>query len=309
MYEQYINKLESKFSGYENNSIRTTEIVRYVEQFDMLSVSKPETLNILKQSILEVLLQIDYLDSNTIRNELDILLCKMRYFGHGRSTIIRYGKPDDSSYRLIDYLSSNVLTNSIHTALTSDYDTLFFIDDGVNSGHQIISIFQEFMGMNKYRRKTRENHVKPLNPSEREKLKTVRIVIGFIYFNSPVETYIISELQKIGLFNVQIVYNQKFKPKLSRRPELFIDQTHAELFIYFIEKIGLLVLQNNKTLGPTEYKELWTKKRVRRSALGYNNAQQLVVFEYNVPTYTLTALWQTGNIYGREWKGLFCRSD
>jgi len=309
MYEQYLDKLESKFSSYFNNAVGKKEIIEFVDQVDMFSVSNDETLNILKKSLFEILTHLDYLDGNRISYELKILLNKMKTIENGKSAIIRYGKPDDSSYRLIDYIKCTTFVNSIHNALKDGYDTLLFIDDGVNSGHQIISIFQEFMGMNTYKRKTRENHVKELSSGEKEKLKVVRIIIGFIYFNSPVERFILSELQKLGLFNVQIVYNHEFQPKLTNRHGLFDNQTQADTFIHFLEKIGLLIQQSNKSISSTKYKERWTKKRIRRSALGYNNAQQLVVYEYNIPTYTITILWQHGYYSGKAWKGLFERND
>ena len=90
---------------------------------------------------------------------------------------------------------------------------------------------------------------------------------------------------------------------------MFNDERQANQIIEFFEEIGLKLLQSNKALDIGHYKERWNPKRIRRSALGYNNSQQIVVFEYNIPTYTITAFWQSGDVRGKKWKALFNRED
>jgi hypothetical protein len=46
-------------------------------------------------------------------------------------------------------------------------------------------------------------------------------------------------------------------------------------------------------------------ERVQESSLGFGNDQRLIVYQYNVPKSTITALWKSGNVNGRVWEPLF----
>jgi hypothetical protein len=58
-----------------------------------------------------------------------------------------------------------------------------------------------------------------------------------------------------------------------------------------------------------EFKERWNELRVKEAVLGYNDAQQLVVFSTNIPTYSITAFWANGQYEGNDWEGLFQRTN
>jgi hypothetical protein len=47
----------------------------------------------------------------------------------------------------------------------------------------------------------------------------------------------------------------------------------------------------------------WCSER----ALGYGNQAFLVLFPYNAPSQSLTALWATGDVDGAPWSPLFPR--
>jgi len=49
----------------------------------------------------------------------------------------------------------------------------------------------------------------------------------------------------------------------------------------------------------------WDEEKLSRRLLGYGNGGHLIVFHYNVPTMTLTALW----CEGPGWKPLFPRRE
>lgn len=67
-------------------------------------------------------------------------------------------------------------------------------------------------------------------------------------------------------------------------------------------------MMSTKKLPAGEFKPRWSRERVEEGALGYNDAQQCVVFSTNIPTYSLTALWANGQFAGNEWRGLFQRT-
>ena len=300
-----IAKLVNKFEGYKNNDIDDKAILEFIEQVGEFCC-KENKKNSVQCGIYMLLKNMRYWGENEIASELKELLRKI--YIDDESVIIKYGNVDDSSYRLLNYLEKGYLIQDINTALYENKE-LIFIDDGVNSGHQIISIFQEFMGVELNKRATKEHHVKELSDFEKKRLKETNIVIGFIIFNEQVEKYIYKEFQKMGLVKIMIIYNNKFQPKLKNNITLFNDERQANQIIEFFEEIGLKLLQSNKALDIGHYKERWNPKRIRRSALGYNNSQQIVVFEYNIPTYTITAFWQSGDVRGKKWKALFNRED
>ena len=74
-------------------------------------------------------------------------------------------------------------------------------------------------------------------------------------------------------------------------------------------QIGLQILTSVKKEGEF-YKEGWSSERVEHGALGYNDAQQFVIVEASVPTYTITAFWLENGIFkNKPWNPLFARTD
>jgi hypothetical protein len=53
----------------------------------------------------------------------------------------------------------------------------------------------------------------------------------------------------------------------------------------------------------------WTDVRRTASALGYSRLQLLTTFDHNVPKSTLTLLWETGMVNGRQWLPLLPTRD
>ena len=90
---------------------------------------------------------------------------------------------------------------------------------------------------------------------------------------------------------------------------IFINEEQKQLVKNCLCKIGKEVLISTKKLPTGEYKSRWNRERIDTSALGYNDAQQLVVFSSNIPTYSVTAFWANGKFSNYEWKGLFQRTN
>ena len=72
--------------------------------------------------------------------------------------------------------------------------------------------------------------------------------------------------------------------------------------------IGIELRKSKLPRGKDELSDaaLFSEKVTGR-ALGYNNAGLRIVFYYNTPPRTLTALWQDGFVPGKEWIPLFRR--
>lgn len=75
---------------------------------------------------------------------------------------------------------------------------LCFFDDGAYSGTQVISIFQELMGVPVEERTTSEHHVDELTEEGKIKIKRTKIVLLYLCFNHKSEGYILAELKKTG---------------------------------------------------------------------------------------------------------------
>src|SRR5699024_4954873 len=102
-------------------------------------------------------------------------------------------------------------------------DCLCFFDDGAYSGKQVISIFQEMMGVPLNERTTNEHHVDELSQENKEKIKKTNIVLAYLCFNKRSEHYIKEELQKLGIENITILFVKDLSEK--------IFNTHNSIFL------------------------------------------------------------------------------
>lgn len=94
-----------------------------------------------------------------------------------------------------------------------------------------------------------------------------------------------------------------------KRGSIFRNEEQRALVERCLWEIGEAVLDSAKRAENGKYKEHWDEKRVKDAALGYNDAQQMVVFSTNVPTYTISAFWCNGEFNEKEWRGLFQRTN
>ncbi|MDE5933832.1 MAG: hypothetical protein K2H40_15300, partial [Lachnospiraceae bacterium] len=90
-----------------------------------------------------------------------------------------------------------------------------------------------------------------------------------------------------------------------------ISESNEEIKILksYFEAAGKELIMQKAYDQQGKMKENWSEERIQNSFLGYNDAQQLIVFAWNTPTYTLTALWMQGKVSGKEWYPLFPRID
>lgn len=178
---------------------------------------------------------------------------------------------------------------------------IVFFDDGSFSGTQLVSIIQEYMGVNK---KTKEHHVDELPDNLKKK-----IIFFFIAFNSAKEPEIRKELEEIGLKNVEFVWAEDMSKRwLDDRNDILKDTTQKELVKEFLKEIGIEILRASKMVEG-QYKEGWSEERIQTSALGYNDAQQMVFLKSSVPTYTITAFYRGGEYHGMIWEPLLPRTE
>lgn len=202
-----------------------------------------------------------------------------------------------------------VVKEKLEEALAEDGNTaIIFFDDGSYSGKQFQSIMQEYMGVPKEKRETAEHHVDPLEEPEREKLKTKSVIYAFLMFNSENEDISREKLRELGIENVNFVYPRDMSKKILEQDKIFDSKTERQSVVDFLRETGIEILESRKKINGI-YKERWSRDRVESSALGYNDAQQMVFLKASVPTYTITAFWQEGRCKNFEWKPLFRRTE
>ena len=304
------------FSGVSNCKITEKSLREYLRQFLYLQIETNE-LKVLLSGVMSLLEKAYYLDRESATREFTYLFRKIAEMKCPQKYVILLGGRKDSANHLAYYLNdvekddSITLADNLSGTLKecTDEDCICFLDDGAYSGKQVISIFQEYMGIDKENRTTNEHHVDELTDAEKERLKSIRVVLTYLCFNSKSEKYVKEEFAKIGLTNIDICYIKDLSQKVfDNIPPYFSSKNQCDITQKHLKQIGEDVLMSTKKLPAGDFKSRWSKERIEEGALGYNDAQQCVVFSTNIPTYSLTALWANGEFAGNEWRGLFQRT-
>ena len=81
-------------------------------------------------------------------------------------------------------------------------------------------------------------------------------------------------------------------------PVGWLDEEEREDMKEFCTDVGY------KALAKRAESKGWTDERRRESALGFSDAQRILVFPYNVPKTSLTLLWEKSRD-SFEWEPLF----
>lgn len=310
-----INKYRS-FLGVNSCQVTEESLIRFLRQFLWLEIDKKE-LVLLLDGILKLLASAYYLDRDSFSNEVGKLIEKLSGLQYNYKHIVTLGGLFDSAKHLMYYFNdikggTNVIFDgSLESALKNitENDCLCFFDDGAYSGKQVISIFQELMGVPIDERKTNEHHVDELSQENKEKIKKTNIVLAYLCFNKKSEDYIKDELKKLEIENVTILFVKNLSEKIfDTNSSVFSNVEQKEVIKKWLIEIGYTILSSSKKEANGEYKPRWNENRIKEASLGYNDAQQLVVFSTNIPTYSITAFWANGNYKTHKWVGLFQRT-
>jgi len=269
--------------------ITINKITTFVNQF-------PENL---QEACLTFLQYLTIYDSKLLENEIAKLIGKIDK--KDKEVGIAYlGKPDDSSahisYYLRDFIEQNQLKiTPLDDELISSSDSIVLYDDNTNSGFQVLNIMAELLGelgrlpANK---NLHENHVSALHKEEsKSKLKSIPLHFCFIIGFEDSENKIKELLNEHLGFNKDNIF--VYINNIIRRQEKiftgadskFNHKDKSELK-KFIEDIGKQLMKNDGK----------TTEKAEQYKLGYANTEAMVLFPYNVPTMTITALWCRGKL-------------
>ena len=117
-----------------------------------------------------------------------------------------------------------------------------------------------------------------------------------------------SIFQQTNIIGTSVLMDVCRKYGITRYHQVSTDEVYGDLLLdrpdlFFKEDTPL----HTSTPYSGNYKPGWDMVRVESSLLGYWDAQQLIVFPWNTPTYTVTALWLSSIKEG--WYSLFQRVD
>lgn len=317
-YEEKIEKICRKyqtFEGAKGKTINEKNVEDFLLQFLRLKLSQDDC-NCLLDGILRILEQGIYINRHYFSEKMGEMF---KQFLQNRPCIhvCPLGKETDSGVHMTYYLN-DVKMDSVHIHMTlqkalkesSKGDFIILFDDGAYSGKQVSSIFEEYMGVPLKERAIKESHVVPLNEEEKQQLKERHICMAYICLNVENKETIIAAAHKVGIDISDIKFiNNMEKKKFDVGTSFFKDERQRRLVEKSLKEIGQQILNYVKKDGQV-YKEGWSQERVEEGALGYNNAQQFVILQSGVPTYTITAFWLENGIFNdNPWKPLFVRTD
>lgn len=315
-FDIVVKKFQS-YDGVNNTKVTVETLFSYLKQYMQLQCNK-NNITIILDGVLRILKNATFIDREFFVKNVASLLVKIQQYQYKNNIIIKLGGIFDSGAHLSYYFNDIkdkekfIFPETIDAAFSilRDCHSLIFFDDGAYSGRQVVSIFQEMMGVPIEKRATKEKHVSELSSENKDKLKKSNLILSYLCFNPNSEEYIKFELKNIGIQNVTIVYINSLNQKVfDDDSTIFKNPEQKNLTKKYLYEIGQKLLHSTKYDKKIQYKDGWDEDRVKKSAIGYNDAQQTVIFESNVPTYTITALWANGKYNGYSWKGLFQRTD
>jgi HD superfamily phosphohydrolase len=184
--------------------------------------------------------------------------------------------------------------------LIMESDILVVYDDNINSGKQLLNIFAELLSQkDKLPSNIRlnEKHISSLSTQE-SMTKLLNMPIYFVYIigTAGVENKVKKQLHEFLKFhstNIHISINKILteEARIFSGKDLVFNHEKKKEFKEFLEEKGRkLLLAEGRQFEKAE-----------AGKLGYAGAEAMVLFPYNIPTMTITALWCKGEGDGIPW--------
>lgn len=162
---------------------------------------------------------------------------------------------------------------------------------------QAVATFEELSG-----KRAESIHVRPLPKDKMDRLKSCKIYF-YAFFGFEEGSKFLRD--KLGQeLNITTTSSAKKREGCFQPGSLIFDNAQDRKEAEeMAQEMGFQLLQDKS----------WGDDKKREFALGYDNAQQLIVFQYNTPTCTLPIFWKEGRYKNKdknkEWKPLFPRQE
>lgn len=278
----------SGFSSFNSERITINRITTFVNQFPVE----------LQEACLVFLQSIDIYEEKLLEEEVSKVLEKLP--DGSNIGMAHLGNVSDSGGRLSYNLRGlfekyKLEAKEINDSLINKSDIIIMYDDNINSGLQLLNIMAELLddlGSLPKGTNLQEKHLSPLVTKEaKDKLKNIQLHFCFIVGFEGTEKKIIKLLTEHLDFkqeNIHIHINRTLKEseKIFNGGDSKFNHKDKLALKDFITNIGEQLLANEKK----------TVEKVESCKLGYARAEAMVLFPYNIPTMTITALWCKGEI-------------
>jgi len=299
--QRRLTTLAARFSSYRH-PVGLERVLQFLSQFGCLHEMR---------LALKVLEQIKYYSLKHLQAMLEHAVQSVPSDLGTPQLVVPLGSIEGST-SLMNYLAGHwrlgriVVEPDLEKALRmSDPNTpLWLFDDCCLSGTQSLAIFGDLLGT----RVRQPHHIKyadPLSQPDLLRKRPIRLVYAIISSES---LTLPQKLQDdLGCRDVHLFYSSVenlddkiFTPSMIHLwddPQDMVDIRTA------FARIGSQILARRAQA------KSWPLDRAEKSALGFQDYQRLVVFQYNVPKSTLTALWEKGDYQGKPWLPLFPTND
>jgi HD superfamily phosphohydrolase len=278
----------ASFESLKKERITINRITTFVNQFP------PE----LQEACLVFLQQLEMYDERLLEEEVSKIIDKCP--DKSSIGIAHLGGVSDSGGRLSYNLREvferhNLEVKEINDNLIRKSDAIIMYDDNINSGLQLLNIMGELLDeLEKLPREMnlQERHLSPLVTEEaKHKLKSIPIHFCFIVGFEGTEKRIKELLAAHLGFNPESIHihiNKLLKnsEKIFNGGDSKFNHKDKLRLKEFVTGVGEQLLTN----------ESKSVEKIESCRLGYANAEAMVLFPYNIPTMTITALWCKGVI-------------
>ena len=293
---EMIQSIEENLAGFKSLNdeyITINRVTTFVNQFPLH----------LQEACLSFLKCLKIYNENLLKEEVEKILSKIT--NADKKTGITYlGTVSDSGGHLAYYLRSvleihDVEPREFTEGFILENERLVFYDDNINSGLQLVNIFAEMIDEKDKLPQDclldEKHHRKLVTKEAKEKFKRMPIYIAYIVGNENATAKVKSVLSKLGFNpdNIHISVHEvlQTKAKIFSGSDSIFNHVQKKELRDFLSQIGAKLLKaENKNA-----------EKVESCKLGYANAEAMVLFPYNIPTMTITALWCRGDIDGTPW--------
>lgn len=297
-----IVELARRFASYRE-PVNTDNITRFVLQFGT-------TLRI--RGALRLLTHIRFMPLWDLSAAMENILERALAAHPEEALVVAPLGEQTGSTAIIRYLAAHSIAkdritfaDDISSALeiTKPGQRIHFIDDCLLSGTQTLSILGDWMGTRPHKPK-HTVYSKPLHTAQRKDLLDRHLVFAYCLATDFGVNRFRKELPATGLRLEQITQRVGVIDPLCAKafeplgPVGWASEEERRAVKSFAAEVGYDLLRER------EAEKDWPVGRRSESALGYSDAQRLLVFPYNVPKSTVTMLWAKGNSE-RPWQPLF----
>ena len=299
-----IEALGVRFGRYQAENgepVSPASIAQFLRQFAQDRLARPA---------LRVLEAVDFKDRRYFVNALTSHL-RLLVDDGGVDCVCPLGATGDSSSFL--YYLMNDLPKELHRpvkplemALDDDrYTRLALWDDFCGAGGHSITAICQWMGLTD-NKVLNEPLVEPLSSERVEKLRQRTILLTYAAARASGIDEMRRFAERHGLTNLRIreepIEVIPEKSDILHTSVVIPDSSERESLREFLcETAERILLHKTTRVGRP-----WTPTDLKDRLLGYGNGCHALVFFYNVPTITLTPLWQGDPTLG-SWKPLFQR--